>query len=186
MFRLLVLFFILILSGCGDFTPTINSENQEVSGGQPDLLVNDFKTSSFEKEKRTWFIKSETAKVYDKKKETDMDVVNFITYNSDQTPATFIVADLAVLNNETRNVTLKENVIIINNEGTEITGDLFFWDNKERTFSSPNRVKVKKSDGSVISGVGFSSNQQLGNIEFKSDVSGELSSSEEDDFFEGF
>ncbi len=185
--RLILGGFLIFFFSCGEFDPTIGrTDNISKSQEEPDLFLTTFETTSFEKTKKNWHIQSRTARVFEAQKKTFMKNVTFITFDIKGKQSTFITANEAELHNETYDITLKKNVNIVNNQGTETTGDLFYWNNKKRTFTSPDRVKVAKKDGSVISGKGFKSNQALGDIEFESDVSGQLNSSEEDDFFEGF
>ena len=181
------IFFFSWFFSCGEFDPKIGVESEIPSKeGFPYVVTSTFQTISFEEEKKNWLIKSKTALIFNQKNETLMDEVIFITYDSKEKEATSITADHATLNNNTRNVTLRSNVVIVNAQGTETTGDLFYWNNKDRTFTSPLDVKVVKSNGSVIKGQGFKSDQQLGGIEFESNVTGELTSDEEEDFFDGF
>lgn len=178
---------ILFLISCGEFDSKVGSvEEIKDIDKIPTMIISNYETISYTKGKINWIMLSDQAELFDKTQRTFLKKVNFKNYDGTSKETSTAVALYSILENDTGNFVLEKDVVIINRSGTIIEGKYFYWDDKIKRFTSPNYVKITKKDGSIISGVGFSANQNLGDVEFKSNVSGQIGKGNKEDFFQGF
>ncbi len=165
--------------------PSQKSLSEEARENLANINIEDFKTLSYKKDLLTWKLVSKKAAVYEEKNLTKVLSVDLIFFNEDQEPTSFVLTDEAVIENDTRNITMKKNVRIKNTKGTSIKGQLFYWNNNLEQLSSEKEVELTKSNGFKIVGTGFSTDKNLESIHFDSQVSGTLNAESdlEEDFF---
>lgn len=180
---------IFSLSSCGEFDSTVGTRTNifdETQDKVPNLFISNYQVTSYDRGILKWVLKSDFAELFEKKERTYLTTIDFKNYNELGQEISSAVAKYATLENDTSNIVLEKDVVIVNSSKTIIQGKYFYWNDKIKRFTSPYYVKIIKKDGSILSGIGFSANQELGDIEFKSKVSGQIGDDQENDFFQGF
>lgn len=186
---LLFIFAVGTLVGCGEFNSRVGNTTSifdQSAENIPSLEVSNFTTSSYERGELRWILYSDFAQLYEQQKRTLLTNIDFKNYNEKREVTSSAVAKKSILESDTGNIVLENDVRILNTSGTLIEGNYFYWDSDTKKFTSPKYVKITKKDGSVLSGEGFSANQELGDIEFRSKVKGQVGDAKRDDFFDGF
>ncbi len=189
--RNLIFFTTVIFSlfSCGEFDSNVGTRTSIFSESQnkiPDLFISNYQVTSYDRGTLKWILKSDFAELFEKKERTYLTMIDFKNYNESGQETSSAIAKYATLENDTSNIVLEKDVVIVNSSQTIIQGKYFYWNDKIKRFTSPYYVKIIKKDGSILSGIGFSANQELGDIEFKSKVSGQIGDNQENDFFQGF
>ena len=161
----------------GNFNPNLTNSTADDDKSNPadikDIHIKDFSTDYYEKNTLKWKMIANEAGVFQAQDLTELSDVK-LEYFEKGEATTKINADSSVIQNTSKNITLKGNVIMKNKKGTVAKGESFFYNNKTGILSSKERVTIIRGDGFIISGVGFSANKDLENIIFSSEVRGKV------------
>jgi LPS export ABC transporter protein LptC len=99
-----------------------------------------------------WSLDADHAEVYDKRQETLMRRVAIRVFSKDAEWT--VTAAEGVLNNESRDVALKGDVVVTSRDGLRMTTDSLRWRNKERALETQDPVEITR-EGTTISGRGL-------------------------------
>jgi lipopolysaccharide export system protein LptA len=92
-----------------------------------------------------------------------------------------VKSDKAFLDKSNMNVTLKDNVTIVNKDGATLTTDSLDWQKKQNRISTTDPVQIKKQD-MQIKADGLEGDTQLRKIDFQKNVEAQLNMPDEKGF----
>lgn len=93
--------------------------------------------------------------------------VNF--YEEDSTK-NVIIADYAIIYNQTNLIELRDHVKIITTDSTILKTDLLFWDRSIEWLYTDQSYTLDLKNGTVNQGVGFDANQKFTNFNSRSNI----------------
>lgn len=99
-----------------------------------------------------WRLDADQAEVFEKEKQTVMRQVTVTVFSKDQVWTAR--GDEGVLENESRDVTLRGNVVVTSNDGLELTAPHLRWENAARRLSTAGAVTIRRP-GTTITGRGL-------------------------------
>lgn len=85
-----------------------------------------------------------------------------VDFYNDNVKVSTLTGKRGKVNDKTKDIEVYDSVRAVNNEGSELTTEKLFWDNKLRKISSDQFVRIK-TPGEAIEGIGFESDQNLKN-----------------------
>ncbi|BBM89009.1 lipopolysaccharide export system protein LptC [Spirochaetota bacterium] len=166
-----------IAASCTQFDPNLAPNTDDVSFLEEttdDASITNFQMASYNQSTLKWNMKSVSASIFDIEKRTYLKNVSLTYYDITRRPTSFVASDKAIMETDSQNIELMDNVVIRNTKGTVVSGDYFYWDNTTERLTSPKKVTLRKQDGFSVSGIGFSATKDLEEIVFDSAVSGEV------------
>ena len=99
-----------------------------------------------------WSLDADQAEVFDREQETVMRRVSIRVLSKDAEWT--ITAAEGVLNNQSRDVALKGDVVVTSKDGLRMTTQSLRWRNKERNLQTEDPVQITR-EGTTISGQGL-------------------------------
>lgn len=99
-----------------------------------------------------WQLDADVAEVFEQEKQTVMRQVTITVYSKDQVWTAR--GDEGVLQNESRDVTLRGNVVVTSSNGLHLTAPHLRWENAERRLSTDGAVTIQRP-GTTITGRGL-------------------------------
>lgn len=99
-----------------------------------------------------WSLDADQAEVFDKDQETVMQRVSIRVLSKDAEWT--VTAAEGVLNNQSRDVALKGDVVVTSKDGLRMTTQSLRWRNKERNLQTEDPVQITR-EGTTISGQGL-------------------------------
>ncbi|HEX7366311.1 MAG TPA: LPS export ABC transporter periplasmic protein LptC [Pelobium sp.] len=92
--------------------------------------------------------------------------IKVVFFDKDLKPTSTVVSDYAIRKENQRIVELKKNVVATNAEGKTFKSDELIWDENLKRFYS-NKLVTINTDGNLITGPGFWSNEDFSYYEIK-------------------
>jgi len=89
------------------------------------------------------------------------DGVTLIMFAEDQEERSRVTADYAIRRESEKLVELRRNVVVTSKNGDKFYSDELIWDESKRRFYSNKLVKIVRSNGNVIYGTGFESDEEF-------------------------
>jgi LPS export ABC transporter protein LptC len=88
--------------------------------------------------------------------------VNIIIYDKDLSKMGSLTADSAVQYEDKKLIEFHKNVVATNAKGETFKSDELIWDQNNKTMRSNKLVQITMSNGDIMNGKGFQSDQSLG------------------------
>jgi LPS export ABC transporter protein LptC len=181
--RISGLAFILLLTGCS-FNYEEGKIAEDLSETVPETVLMNFVQVRTVEGKPDYRVYGTKAEAYGKKKETVITDVVFQDFDRDGTVETEGIADRITYYSESENAELSGNLQFYNtNEEVEIRAEYLFWNEAEETLTTEERepVTLVKTNGTVVTGTGFSARGASKTIVFTGGVEGTWVEDEEDE-----
>lgn len=99
-----------------------------------------------------WQLDADLAEVFEKEKQTVMQKVTVTVFSKDQVWTAR--GDEGILENESRDVTLRGNVVVTSNNDLQLTAPDLRWENAARRLSTDGAVTIRRP-GTTITGRGL-------------------------------
>lgn len=99
-----------------------------------------------------WRLDADQAEVFEKQKQTVMRRVTVAIFSKDQ--VWNVKGDEGILDNDSRDVTLKGHVVVTSNDGLRLTAPDLRWENEPRRLSTDGPVTIQRA-GTTITGRGL-------------------------------
>jgi LPS export ABC transporter protein LptC len=158
----------LALAGCGQKRPATPAASQ---GELPDQEVSDFVITETQAGAVEWKLYAKKASTYDAKDLVIADHIRIDFFDEKGVKSSELVARTGEINQRTRNMTARGDVVLQTTEGTRLSSQELRFLNKEQLMVVPESQLVRVERGSdVLTGYGFQSDPQLKNFEFKRSV----------------
>ena len=152
-----------LVAGCG---PSKRVGAVAVTGDLPDQEVSDFVLSETDKGAPVWTLYARSAAIFDARNEIVGRGVRIDFFDDKGVRSSRLTAREGFLQQQTRELTARGNVVMTTTEGTRMTTEeLHFLAGTEHIVSD-RRVRVERA-GDVLEGVGFESDKDLRHFEFK-------------------
>lgn len=175
---LISIFFIVISGVVGKFDPKIgNAPIQKGAKEKSDIEIINFNTDFYAGDALQWRMIAKEAFIFTELNKTDLSSVNLKYFDGEKVTAT-VIADASTVETHTKNVHLSGNVAMVNDEGTTVLGEKFYYNNTTGWITSDQLVTIIRADNSTVSGRGFSADKSLKTISFNSSVRGNLTKTE--------
>lgn len=156
---------ILGLAGCGQKRATTPAASQ---GEMPDQEVSDFVITETQSGAVEWKLYAKKASTYDARDVVIADQIRIDFFDEKGVKSSELVAREGEINQRTRNMTARGDVVLQTTEGTRLSSQVLVFLNHEQRVVVPEDQKVRVERGSdVLTGFGFESDPQLKNFEFK-------------------
>src|SRR5678815_5655958 len=162
----------LVLAGCGERRELAPAGK---SGVLPDEEVQDFALTETNSGTVEWKLYAQKAEMYDVKNTiTATGVrVNFLDDRGRQSSQ--LTAREGEINQVTRDMTARGNVVILNSDGTRMSTQSLTFLNRQQKIVSDELVRVEQK-GNVLQGDGFESDPNLKHYQFREQVTGTVRS----------
>jgi len=171
-FPALSLFFLIIYS-CApyEYNPGKNSEltNAEFI---PDVHIKSFVTDYYRLKKKLWVLTADDAFFFSRQDIVQLHNISLVQYDSAERQSLLIKSQDGLLFNDSKNVILSNNVVIVSSNDTKVSGSYFIWSNETEMLFSPYMVQVTRPNGDSVRGTGMCADKNLETIRFLSRVRG--------------
>lgn len=144
---------------------------EKISQNLPSITLEDFSLRETKNGKKLWVLDARTANVYDEL--INVDTVKIRFYDENQLEFSMLNATSGKLNTKTRNILVKDRVVLFTNDSTKLFTDSLFWQNDSQKILTDSYVKILKQDGTIIEGRGLKTTPDLKKIEIIGSVKGE-------------
>jgi len=164
--RLLVLgSFIFLVTGCPE-------EKNEVKTAQkiPNITIERFSLTETKEGRKLWILDAITANVYENLINVDTVRINF--FGEKQSVFSVLTARQGILNTTTRNIVVKDHVVLWTDDSSRLYTDSLFWQNDSQKILTDSHVRIVKKDSTVIEGNGLKTKPDLKKIEIIGDIKG--------------
>lgn len=148
-------FFILRPIGVGVSVGKIS-----VVGTDADLKMDRVHVVQNKQGKKSWELWADTAKVYRKKDSTQMENIHLRFYSKNG-KIMDVTADQGQMENESRNIQLRGNVLIKSQDGVSMQTEALQFQPKEKKIGSKERIFVK-GESFQLTGIGLRGRTDLG------------------------
>lgn len=165
---LLVLFFVAGLAGCS----TDRSANPARATGElPDQEVSDFAITETDQGQPEWKLYARHAAVYSARNQVLARAIRVDFFGADGARSSVLTARQGEINQRTRDMTARGNVVLETTEGTRLSSEELSFLNRDQRIVVPatRLVRVERA-GDVLTGYGFESDPGLRHYEFKRQV----------------
>jgi len=133
---------------------------------EPDQNIVDFNLSGFgQKGEKSWEIKAKSADIFSDV--VSLSTIEAVVFGKDQNLT--LTADKGSYNKSKKIMHVESNVVATTTDGARMTTDSLDWSEASRRMSSPDFVTVQK-ESLVTTGTGLEANPNLNTVEFKKDV----------------
>ena len=160
------LFFFLIITSvcfCGNTSPV------DTAGLQPDMLINNFTTSSYEDGVLTWEITAkESSYYYSENRSIAKEIL--LKYYENNKVSTTVMADTAIITIDSNDIELLGNVDMISTSGNRLLTSGIKWNDKNKMLDTDENIKIIKQNGDIIEGTGLKADYKLEHYEIKRNV----------------
>ena len=135
----------------------------------PDQEVTDFVLTETDAGRPEWTLYSKWAATYTAKNLVVARDIRVDFFDEKGVRSSELTAREGEIQQLTRDMTARGNVVLKTNEGTRMTTEELFFRNSQQLITSDKLVRVER-DGDALEGVGFSSDPGLQHFEFRSRV----------------
>lgn len=155
-----------LLAGCGPTRPA----GQAGPGGElPDQLVEDFVLTETDEGHPQFTVYARSAATYKAKDLIVLRGLRVDFFDEQGARSSQLLANEGEILQSRRDMTARGKVVLATSEGTRMTSEELRYLNAENLIRSNVRVRVERQ-GDVLEGVGFQSDPNLHNFEFKTRV----------------
>ncbi len=119
---------------------------------QADYRIKEIHINETQEGNLRWRLDADQAEVFEKQKQTLMRQVTVAIFSKDQ--VWNVKGDEGVLDNDSRDVTLKGHVVVTSNDGLRLTAPDLRWENEPRRLSTDGPVTIQRA-GTTITGRGL-------------------------------
>ena len=158
-----------LLAGCGERRELAPAGN---SGVLPDEEVQDFALTETNSGAVEWKLYAQKAEMYDVKNTITATGVRVNFFDEKGRQSSQLTAREGEINQVTRDMTARGNVVILNSDGTRMSTQSLHFLNREQKIVSDELVRVEQKSGNVLQGVGFESDPNLKHYQFRTHVTG--------------
>ena len=138
------------------------------TGELPDQEVTDFAITETDAGKQEWKLYARDAATYSARNLIVARQVRIDFYDDQGKQSSELVASQGEINQRTRNMTARGNVVLQTTEGTRLSSQELRFLNKEQKIVVPDDQLVRvQRGGDVLTGYGFESDPNLTRFEFK-------------------
>lgn len=157
-----------LVSGCGrQRTVGITKD----AGELPDQEVSDFAVSETDRGRPLWKLYARYAATYTARNQVTARGVRVDFFDDQARHSSTLTAREGDINQRTRNMTARGNVVLLTTEGTRLSTEELRFLNKENRIVVPVERLVRVERGNdVLTGYGFESDPNLEHYEFKKSV----------------
>lgn len=158
---------LLMLAGCaGDK----KASPAAAGGDMPDQEVNEFVLTETDAGKPQWTLYARYAATYTTRSLVVARDIRVDFFDDKGARSSELTAHEGEIQQQTRDMTARGNVVLRTSEGTRMTTEEMHFSNERQLITSDKRVRVERQ-GDVLEGVGFQSDPDLHQVEFKTQVS---------------
>lgn len=161
-----------VLAGCGERRELAPAGK---SGVLPDEEVQDFALTETNSGAVEWKLYAQKAEMYDVKNTITATGVRVNFFDEKGKQSSQLTAREGEINQVTRDMTARGNVVILNSDGTRMSTQSLHFLNREQKIVSDELVRVEQK-GNVLQGVGFESDPNLKHYQFRTQVTGTVRS----------
>ena len=138
------------------------------AGELPDQEVSDFAVAETNEGRVEWKLYARDAAIYNARNLVIAHQVRIDFFDEEGKKSSELVARQGEVNQRTRNMTARGNVVLQTTEGTRMSSQELQFLNKEQKIVVPDHelVRVERA-GDVLTGYGFESDPELTHFEFK-------------------
>jgi len=170
--RIAVPLIALLLAGCGGQR---GFESPGDSGELPDQEVRDFVLTETDQGTPVWTLYAREAATYQARNTVIARAIRVDFYDEDGERTSELTASEGEINQRTRDMTARGNVVIQTTEGTRMSSEVLTFDNRRQLIIAPDDQLVRvEREADVLTGYGFQSDPELRHFEFKSQVRARL------------
>ena len=94
-------------------------------------------------------------------------------YDKGGAQRSWLKADYAIRDQVNRKITVRNNVVLENDQGDRLNGPELIWDEKTKQIYTDRFVKITRGDGTIVYSYGFKSNETFTRYELNA-VSGQM------------
>ena len=152
-----------LVAGCG---PSKRVGAVAVTGDLPDQEVSDFVLTETDKGALVWTLYARSAAIYDARNEIVGRGVRIDFFDDQGARSSTLTAREGLLQQQTRELTARGNVVMTTTEGTRMTTEELHFLSQTEHIVSDRKVRVERA-GDVLEGIGFESDKDLRHFEFK-------------------
>lgn len=156
----------LVSAGCNGL-PRANPMSSR--GEMPDQEVTDFVLTETDAGHPQWTLYARWAATYTARNTVVARDIRVDFFNEHGERSSELVAREGEIQQMTRDMTARGNVVLKTTEGTRMTTEELHFSNREQLITSDRLVRVER-EGDALEGVGFSSDPDLKHFEFRSQV----------------
>lgn len=156
----------LVAAGCNGL-PRANPMSSR--GEMPDQEVTDFVLTETDAGHPQWTLYARWAATYTARNTVVARDIRVDFFNEHGERSSELVAREGEIQQMTRDMTARGNVVLKTTEGTRMTTEELHFSNREQLITSDRLVRVER-EGDALEGVGFSSDPDLKHFEFRSRV----------------
>ncbi len=162
----------LALAGCGKQR---GFDSPGDTGELPDQEVTDFVLTETDQGTPVWTLYARHAATYTARNTVIARAIRVDFYDDTGKRTSELTANVGEINQRTRDMTARGNVVIQTTEGTRMSSEVLTFDNKEQLILAPadQLVRVER-EKDVLTGYGFASDPELKHFEFKKQVRARL------------
>lgn len=162
----------LLLAGCGGQR---GFESPGDSGELPDQEVRDFVLTETDQGTPVWTLYAREAATYQARNTVIARSIRVDFYDENGERTSELTASEGEINQRTRDMTARGNVVIQTTEGTRMSSEVLTFDNRRQLIIAPDDQLVRvEREADVLTGYGFQSDPELSRFEFKSQVRARL------------
>lgn len=136
----------------------------------PDAEIVDFITRGYKNGSLSWYIKAKKADIYNNKRITRFFFLHLYNYGKDGSLKSTASANEGTLWEETEDILLKGDVMILNEEKTLLETDSLKYVRREKKIKTSARVKITRKNGDILRGKGLIADIGLKKLEILSQV----------------
>jgi len=156
----------LTLAGCSGGQ---HSSPVGAAGELPDQEVTDFVLTETDQGRPQWTLYARYAATYQAKNLVVSRDIRVDFFNDKGLRSSELTARQGEIQQQTRDMTARGNVVLQTSEGTRMTTDELHFNNNAQQITSDKLVRVDRA-GDVLEGTGFASDPELHHFEFKTQV----------------
>ena len=160
-----------LLAGCRKPPPP---EDPALERSEPSLDLNGFRVQASHEGQLLWEAKALHAQVYRQEQRAVAEDVTIVYYSHGRRVST-ARADQARMDLKDYDVDAQGDVKVDGTNGVHLETPRLFWDNQAQRASSDAHVRLTRGS-TVLTGVGFTADKDLHNVQVLSDVQAEASS----------
>ena len=139
------------------------------AGELPDQEVTDFVLTETDQGRPQWTLYARYAATYQAKNLVIARDIRVDFFDDKGARSSELTAHQGEIQQQTRNMTARGNVVMQTTEGTRMTTEELHFSNERQQITSDLLVRVER-DGDVLEGTGFESDPNLHHFEFKTQV----------------
>ena len=157
-----------LITGCGAERPSQISASSE---DLPDQEVSDFVLTETDQGAPQWTLYARHAATYNATHVIKARDIRVDFFDAKGARSSELVAREGEINQRSRDMTARGNVVLETTEGTRMSTEVMRFDNRRQKIVVPDDQKVRVARaGDVLTGFGFESDPELRHFEFKRSV----------------